>query len=54
LVAATTKGLYLKPPGAAWTKIASFVPSIAVQPMDVVLTRQPTLKVSPSPLHRAR
>lgn len=43
LVAATTKGLYLKAHGAAaWTRIASFVPSIAVQPMDVVLTRQAT------------
>ena len=41
LVAATTKGLYLKPPGAAWTKIASFATGIQVQSMDVVMTRLP-------------
>jgi len=39
LVAATTKGLYLKPPGGAWTRITAFATSGSVQPLDVVLTR---------------
>jgi hypothetical protein len=39
LIAATTKGLYLLPPGGPWTQLPGFVASRAMQPLDVVLTR---------------
>ena len=41
LIAATTKGLYLRPPGGTWTKIGAFVAGVSAQPMDVVMTRLP-------------
>jgi hypothetical protein len=41
LVAATTKGLYLRPPGGTWTKIPGFGAGVSTQPLDVVLTRLP-------------
>jgi hypothetical protein len=41
LIAATTKGLYLKPPGGPWTRITTYATDVSVQPMDVVMTRLP-------------
>lgn len=37
LMAGTTKGLYLKPPGADWTRVTAFAASVSVQPMDVLM-----------------
>ena len=39
LVAATTRGLYLLPPGGSWARVTSWVTSFDTQPLDVVLTR---------------
>ncbi len=41
LIAATTKGLYVKPSGGGWTRITTYATSASVQPMDVVMTRLP-------------
>ncbi|PZR93411.1 MAG: hypothetical protein DLM67_13710 [Candidatus Nephthysia bennettiae] len=39
LVAGTTKGLYVSPVGAPWTKVVSYPSATDMQPLDVVLTR---------------
>ena len=43
LVAATTRGLYVRPSGAGqtWTRVAGYTVPPAVIPLDVVLTRTP-------------
>jgi hypothetical protein len=41
LIAATTKGLYLKPSGGGWTRITTYLATVSMQPMDVVMTRLP-------------
>ena len=41
LIAATTKGLYVKPSGGGWARITTYGASGSVQPMDVVMTRLP-------------